>query len=170
MRTSLLRGLACIALATSLTGCAGYQLGTMLPPDIKTVHIPTFVNRTSEPRIEFDTTQAAIQEFQRDGSLKVAGPDQADALLKVELGEYKIEPVAYTKEQRTKAREYRITMTAAILMTRRSDDSVVVESPRVRGEAVFPVAGDLSSSKLVGLPSAAEDLAHNIVEKVVEVW
>ena len=170
MRTSLLRGLACIALAASLTGCAGYQLGTMLPPDIKTVHIPTFVNRTSEPRIEFDTTQAAIQEFQRDGSLKVAGPDQADALLKVELGEYKIEPVAYTKEQRTKAREYRITMTAAILMTRRSDDSVVVESPRVRGEAVFPVAGDLSSSKLVGLPSAAEDLAHNIVEKVVEVW
>ena len=40
----------------------------------------------------------------------------------------------------------------------------------MRGEYVFPVAGDLSSSKLRGLPLAAEDLAHNLVEKVVEAW
>lgn len=170
MRSNLLRGLACVAAVFSLSGCAGYQLGSMLPPDIKTVHVPTFVNKTQEPLLEVATTRAAIQEFQRDGSLKVASADQADALLKVTLREYRIEPVAYTKEQKTTAKEYRIVLRASILLTRRADDSVVVESPEVIGEAVFPVAGDLSSSKLIGLPRAAEDLAHNIVEKVVEVW
>lgn len=170
MKSNMLRGLACLALAAGLTGCAGYQLGSMLPPDIKTVHIPTFVNKSREPLLEVETTRAAIQDFQRDGSLKVVGADQADARLEVVLKDYRIEPVAYTKEQRTNAKEYRITITASVLMTRRADNSVVVESPSVIGEAVFPVAGDMSSSKLVGLPRAAEDLAHNIVEKVVEVW
>lgn len=170
MRINVFRGLACVGLAACLTGCAGYQLGSMLPPDIKTVYVPTFVNKTTEPLIEVDTTRAVIEELQRDGSLKIASQEDADAVLEVTLREYRIEAVAYRKEQKTTAKEYRIVMIASILMKRRTDDSVVVENPRVRGEAVFPVSGDLSSSKLTGLPAASDDLAHNIVEKVVEVW
>ena len=152
------------------TGCAGYRLGSMLPDDIKTVHVPTIINKTSEPQVEADITQALIQDIQRDGSLRVVNQDQADTVLVVTLRNYTLEPVAYRTDQRTSAREYRIVLNASILMTRRGTGAVVVEAPSVRGEFVFPVAGDLSSSKLRGLPQAAEDLAHNIVEKVVEVW
>lgn len=159
-----------LALAGLGSGCAGYRLGSMLPPDIKTVYVPTCVNKTSEPQIEIEATRALIQDLQRDGSLRVVNQDQADAKLEVVLVNYTIEPVSYRSDSRTSAREYRIVLRAKILMTRRSNGSVVVEHPDVRGEYVFPVLGDLSSSKLRGLPSAAEDLAHNIVEKVVEVW
>ena len=157
-------------LATGGTGCAGYRLGSMLPEDIKTVYVPTIVNKSSEPQVEADITQALIQDIQRDGSLRVVNQDQADTVLVVTLRSYTLEPVAYRTDQRTSAREYRIVLNASLLMTRRGTGAVVVEAPNVRGEFVFPVAGDLSSSKLRGLPQAAEDLAHNIVEKVVEVW
>ncbi len=152
------------------TGCAGYRLGSMLPDDIKSVYVPTFVNKTSEPQLEVDTTQAMVAELQKDGSLRVVNEDQADALLKVTLRSYRIEPVSYRSDQRTSAREYRIVIQADMVMTRRAGGSVVAQAPAVRGEYVFPVAGDLSSSKLRGLPLAAEDLAHNLVEKVVEAW
>lgn len=159
-----------VMLAAGGTGCAGYRLGSMLPPDIKTVYVPTIVNKSTEPQVETELTQALIQDLQRDGSLRVVSEDQADATLAVTLRSYSLDPVAYRTDQRTSAREYRIVLQASILMTRRGTGTVVVESPNVRGEFVFPVAGDLSSSKLRGLPQAAEDLAHNIVEKVVEVW
>ena len=159
-----------LALAGVNFGCAGYRLGSMLPPDIKTVYVPTIVNKSSEPQVESDITQALIQDIQRDGSLRVVSEDQADTVLVVTLRNYTLEPVAYRTDQRTSAREYRIVLNASMLMTRRGSGAVVVESPSVRGEFVFPVAGDLSSSKLRGLPPAAEDLAHNIVEKMVEVW
>lgn len=170
MRNSIVHGLLGVALAGLLTGCAGYQLGSMLPPDIKTVYVPTFVNKTQEPLIEVDTTQAAIEEFQRDGSLRVVNEDQADAVLEVTLREYRIQPVAYRTDQKTSAKEYRITIFASVLLKRRGTDAVVAENPRVKGETVFPFSGDLTSSKLTGLPNVAEDLAHNIVEQVVEAW
>lgn len=166
----LLVALFGLVMAGYLTGCAGYRLGSMLPPDIKTVHVPTFINRTSEPQLEVETTQAMIEDLQRDGSLRVVNQDQADAVLKVVLRNYSLEPVSYRSDQRTSAREYRIVLTASILMTRKGNGSVIVEAPEVQGEYVFQVLGDLSSSKLRGLPLAADDLAHQIVEKIVEVW
>jgi len=151
-------------------GCAGYRLGSMLPPDIKTVYVPTFINNTMEPQLELETTRYAMQEFQKDGSLKIGQKETADAILEVRLTQYRLTPVQYNNTRLTAATQYRITLNASILLTRRSDHKVIVEYPRCLGEAYFPVVGDLSSSKLVGLPIAAQDLAHDIVQKVTEVW
>ena len=166
----IILALLAFGLVLSVNGCAGYRLGSMLPPDIKTVYVPTFVNKTSEPLLEVETTRAFLQELQRDGSLRVVNEEQADAVITVTLRSFSIDPVSYRTEQRTTAREYRILLSAGVVMTRRGSGSVVVDSPNVRGDYVFPIAGDLTSSKLRGIPLAAQDLAHNIVEKIVEVW
>ncbi len=158
------------ALLLSLTACAGYRLGSMLPADIKTVQIPTFENKTGEPLLEVDATRAVIEAVQRDGSLGVASTESSDALLKVVLKSYKLEPVSYSTISRKTTREYRILITASVLMTRRADGSVIVENPAVQGTATFEMLGDLTTSKQRGLPLATDDLAHNIVEKLVEVW
>jgi hypothetical protein len=154
----------------ALPGCVGYRLGTMLPPDIKTIHVPTFINQTGEPQIELQATRSAIEEIQRDGSLKIAAENQADAILQVKLTQYRLTPLVYEAQRKTAATEYRLTLQAAIVLTRRSDNKVIVENPRCNGESTFPVVGDMSSSKRFGLPKAAADLAHDIVQKVTEVW
>ncbi|MCX7009891.1 MAG: LptE family protein [Kiritimatiellaeota bacterium] len=164
-----LLALAAFGLAL-LPGCVGYRLGSMLPPEIKTVHVPTFINQTSEPQLELDTTRFALQEFQKDGSLKLAPAEEADAILAVKLTDYKLAPLQYDANRPTAALEYRITLYASIVMTRKRDGKVIAENPRCFGEGTFPVVGDLSSSKRTGLPKAAKDLAHDIVQKVTEVW
>jgi hypothetical protein len=153
-----------------LSGCAGYKLGTMLPGDINSVFIPTFVNKSKEPLLEVETTSATVDEFQKDGSLEVVDAASADTVLNVTLTDYILTPVAYQRDTKTAAREYRLTIFAAVVLTRQSDNTVIAQNPRVKGETTFLLLGDLSSSKLQALPSAAEDLAHNIVEKVVEAW
>jgi hypothetical protein len=163
-------GAVLVCAATLLSGCAGYRLGSMLPPDIKTVHVPTFINQTLEPQIEMAATRSALSEFQRDGSLKLTAESEADAILQVKLTDYRITPLQYDNTRLTAATEYRITLYASILLTRKSDHKVIVEHPRCYGESTFPMVGDLSSSKRVGLPKAAKDLAHDIVQKVTEVW
>lgn len=159
-----------MAASLLLTGCAGYRVGSMLPGDIKNVFVPTFINNTSEPLIEIDTTQAAIERIQQDGSLTISDESQADAILTVVLTEYRLEPVSFRKDIRTAAQQYRLFIRGKMEMRRTKDQSVVVESPRIEGKYVFDVVGDLSSSKLTVNPLAAEDLAKNIVQLMVEYW
>jgi Lipopolysaccharide-assembly len=142
----------------------------MLPGDVKSVFVPTFVNRSGEPRIEFDTTQAVISQFQRDGSLQVTTEANADAILTVVLTGYRLEPVSFRKDIRTATQQYRVIITANMVMRRTKDQTVVAEAPRVEGKFVFDVVGDLSSSKLRANPRVAEDLAVNIVQQLVEHW
>ncbi len=168
MRTLLLGG--CAVAMISMTGCVGYQLGSMLPPDINTVYVPTFENNTDEPLLEVNTTRAITQEIQRDGSLRIAGSEDADAVLEVTLIDFRLSPVAYDRDRRARAEEYRLIITADILMTRQTTGEVIVESPGVWGEADFLLVGDLTTSKQTAIPRASQDLARQIVTRMVETW
>ena len=160
-----------LAAALSITGCAGYQLGSMLPSDVQSVYVPTFVNETEEPLLEFETTQAVIEALQTDGSLKVvSSEEEADAVLLVDITGYKLDPVSFDRARRSLGREYRLQLTSRILMLRTDNREILARHPIIKGESTFPFTGDLTSSKLSGLPIAADDLAHDIVEQVVETW
>ncbi len=142
----------------------------MLPPDIRTVHVPTFINETDEPLLEVDTTRSAVRTIQRDGSLRLAGEDEADAVLQVRLVDFEITPIAFDRERRAAAEEYRIYITAHVILMRSGTNEVITEVPRVRGENTFLLAGDLTTSKQAGIPGAADDLAQLIISQLVEAW
>jgi outer membrane lipopolysaccharide assembly protein LptE/RlpB len=163
----------CIALPTAallISGCVGYQLGSMLPGDIRTVHVPVFMNETEEPFLEVETTRAALREIQRDGSLRVATTDEADAVLTVTLLDLRLEALAFDRDRRAAAEEYRLLITAAATLTRRSDNQVVASIPRIEGEGTFIVSGDLTTSKQTAIPRASEDLAKRIIDRLLETW
>lgn len=152
-----------------LLGCAGYRLGSSLPPGIDVVHVPVFTNETDEPLLEVVTTQATIAEFQRDGSLAVGDADRADVILHVRLTGLSLDPLRFDRDAATTAEEYRMTIRADIRLVERRNGNVLVAS-RVNGERDFVLAGDLSSAKRAQLPAAAQDLATRIVRASIEFW
>jgi hypothetical protein len=158
------------ALLVSCTaGCVGYQLGSTLPPGIESVCVPAFENRTTEPNLERETTAAAIRELQKDGTLRIASAEDADSVLTVKLVKFSLEPLRYEKDRERTAKEYRLTITADILFVEaRTGKELLIH--QVEGESTFIASGDLSSGKRNALPEAAKDLAHDIVESVVEYW
>jgi outer membrane lipopolysaccharide assembly protein LptE/RlpB len=165
----LAAGVLVLGAVLYLSGCAGYRLGSTLPPGINVVHIPTFVNKTSEPRLEIETTQATIREVQRDGTLSVSDLEKSDVVLNVSLIGFRLDSLRYQTDRTTTTEEYRLTITAALTLTSRATGEVMT-SNTVRGEADFVPAGDLSSAKRDAMPVAARDLAHDIVESIVEYW
>lgn len=159
-----------LGLLSGLSGCAGYRLGTNLPPGIRSIAVPAFVNETTQPTLESVTTGATIQEFQKDGSLKVLPRDQADSVVEVRLTRYTLTPLRYRKDRTTTAREYRLTLTADVTFKQLSDNRVLAHITGVEGYADFESLSDLPSAQLAALPKAAQDLAHRIVKVVVEFW
>ncbi|MFC1498079.1 LPS assembly lipoprotein LptE [Verrucomicrobiota bacterium] len=170
-RRCVLRIALCTLLVfvVTLNGCVGYRLGSTLPSYIKTIHVPTFINKCNEPMLETETTQAAVREFQKDGTLRVTGAVEADLLLSVTLVDYDLRSLRFGKNQAKATKEYRLKITAEINCKDRLTGKVMIRK-QVQGEATFEPSGDLSSAKRSALPEAARDLAHDIVENIVEAW
>ena len=161
--------LAAFCAAPTLTGCSSYYLGSTLPPGIQSVNVPTFVNETKEPQLETQTTRATVQEFQRDGTLAIAGADTADARVEVRLTRFDLVPLRFERDEERTAQEYRMIIGANVVFFRTSTNEVLVRR-YVVGDADFDFLGDMASSKLRTLPEASRDLAHKIVQLMVEYW
>ena len=166
----LIRISALSALLVSLTGCVGYQLGSMLPKDIQTVYVPTFVNATSEPFLETETTRAAIREIQRDGSLRIADEKDADSVLFVKIVSYELSPLVYEQSNRSRPSQYRAITYADVVLQRRSNGEILARKRGLRGDTTFDFSGDITTAKRNALPQVATDLAHDIIELIVETW
>ncbi|MBA4387451.1 MAG: hypothetical protein C0404_05680 [Verrucomicrobia bacterium] len=163
-------GILCLlGIALFSTGCLGYRLGSTLPSDIRSVHVPPFVNATTEPQLENDITQATISEFQKDSSLTIETMDRADSLLSVTLSKYELEPLRYETNDQKRANEFRMKITAVVVFTRAKTGKQLAKSTVV-GESTFVAGTDMPTDKKAALPKAAQDLARRIVQAVVEAW
>lgn len=168
--SQLAAGMLAVALFSS--GCAwtGYRLGSTLPRNLRTIHIPIVVNESGEPSLEVDVTEAVTEDFQTDGALKVVQSAKgADLLLEIKLTSYKLQPLSYDRDRGKTANEYRIRLKAKILCKNQKANEILVAT-EVEGKATFVPSGGISLSKREALPDAADDLAHNIVEQIVEAW
>ncbi len=59
---------------------------------------------------------------------------------------------------------------AKVVLKRAGKQSTLILERNVYGDATFEMAGDMSTSKLTALPAATRDLAHHVVQELVEYW
>jgi hypothetical protein len=128
-RYLLLTSLA--ALVTLTAPACGYSLagrGSFLPDYIKTIGIPTFVNRTTVFNLETQITQKVRSEFIGRGRYQVV-PDagSVDALLTGEVTSVTIQPVSFTTQQL--ASRYTIIMSARVELRDVKENKVLWENP-----------------------------------------
>jgi outer membrane lipopolysaccharide assembly protein LptE/RlpB len=124
-----------LAALLALSGC-GYALvghGTnLLPPNVKTIEVPAFVNRTTRVELEQRVTQAVADEFVSRGRLRlVTNPKEADAILHGSIDSFAIYPVGFNSQGR--ATQYQVAITAKIeLVDHRADDKVLWKNDQYR--------------------------------------
>jgi len=171
MRRLRIAPAACCAFAVALSasGCLGYRVGTSLPPNIRTIHVPTFANHSSEPLVEIEATRATLNEFQKDGNLVIADAASADVILKASIQSFSMDPISYERDNAKTPSEYRLKIEAALVLTDRRNGRELLQRTAA-GETTFEPGADLTASKRSALPKAAQDLAHNTVKSIVEFW
>lgn len=170
-----------ILAALFLTGC-GYRVGTILPMNIKTIAVPTFKNSTPEPGVEIGVTNQIINQFQIDGTLKIVEGEDADVRLDGELIEYRREPLRFTGTDFKDVSEYRLRLITRLTLIDVRTGQPIWAKRIVEGETTYFVGGDslrdtertalgaLTEQERSQLPTLEEDLAHDVVESVVEGW
>ena len=162
--------LLAVAAAGALAGCASYRLGSTVPPALRTVAVPVFENRSGQPEAEVIATRAVLQEFRRDGTMKIASVE--DAALKVvgRVTACSVTPLRFDRDQPYLALEYRLRLTADVTVIESATGKVFANLGTVSGENAFRTQGDEASSRRDAIPRAAHALAQAVVSRTVGAW
>jgi len=167
-----------------LCGCfsssCGYALagrGSFLPDYIKTIGIPTFVNRTTVFNLETMVSQKVRSEFIGRGKYKVL-PEATgvDALLTGEVTAVSIVPSSFNVNQL--ASRYSITMTARIELRDIRENKVLWESAGVSFRQDYDATGGRSSvdpasffqQDTSALERMSTEFARTIVSSILEAF
>ena len=162
---SLRIGLALFWLLFHL-GC-GYQLAgrLSLPPHIKTVAVPIFQNKTSEPDIEKVITEAVIERIQSLGQLRITTVDRADAILYGTVDGYKPRiSLAFDKDFQVK--EYRLRITAQVELKSVKSDQLIWGKRKLVAKSEYLVKEDVlatQDAERAAQKVAAFELARDLI-------
>lgn len=156
-----------LLVCSMLAGCAGYRVGTLLPEKYKTLSVPMFKNGTNQPNIESLATNAVIEQLNVDRTLQVVDRDP-DLLLECTIVGYTRTAIRYAEGVRPQ--EYRLTIGVSATLTDIRENKAIWSNRPISGDYDFQAGADLYSSESAALPFVMEDLAHDIVEAIVEGW
>ena len=169
----------CFLCVLSVPGC-GYSLagrGSFLPAYIKTIGIPTFVNRTTVFNLETTLTQKVRSEFIGRGKYQILPQaDGVDALLTGEVLAVSITPASFNTQQL--ASRYAITMTARIELRDIRANVVLWENPSLVFRQEYEATSGTSAidpaaffgQDANALDRLSTDFARTIVSTILEAF
>jgi outer membrane lipopolysaccharide assembly protein LptE/RlpB len=162
-------GLLALALAAVGLGACGYSFRGTLPPHIRTVAVPIFMNRTQEPGVESIVTRAIVEAFATNGRLRVVRPADADAILEGEVTTYSVGAISF--DQTLNVQQYRLVVVLNLRMRDLRRKEVLFQQTGVTEQADFRVIGPVSSTisrEETALSQAAGEIARSIVSLAID--
>jgi hypothetical protein len=172
-------GAAAMALVVCIPGC-GYSLagrGSFLPPDIKVIGIPMFVNHTNVFDMEKRITDRVVSEFIGRGKYKVERrATDVDAVLLGQISSITLTPAAFTGE-RTASR-YVLTLTAKIEFKDVKADKVLWSNPMMQFREEYDVTNTASATdpaaffgdNVNALDRLASEFARSVISAILEAF
>ena len=157
------------ALTTLAAAGCGYSLRGNLPEHIKTVAVPVFRNRTSEPGVENFLTGAVVEAFSTNGRLRVVRPERADSILEGEVVGYQVQSIAY--DPRANVQQYRLVVTLNLRFRDVRRNEVLFEQQNLQELSDFRTLGVVSqtiSREETALRAAATEIARSIVALAID--
>ena len=162
-------------------GC-GYTQKSLLPENIKTVFVAPVKNaidlsteisskdryRVYRPGTEVDLTNAIINRYVFDGTLKIESPEKADAVVEAKLIDYRRDALRYSNND--DVQEYRVSITIDVTVYQAKDHKVIWHDATLTGDTSFFITGSRAGSEDQAAAKAVEDVARRVVEKTIEIW
>jgi hypothetical protein len=161
------------AMLLVLTGCAGYHVGASVPKRlqcVKTIAVPTFRNDTLVPNLESLAASTVVKQFQQDGTFRVCGTDEADAILTGRITKIQRRGARSVRSDIVKQQEYYLDLTFNYTITQRTTGEEL-DSGTLVGETSFFVSGnDINQDERQAIPLAIEKAAVRLVNRVTTGW
>jgi outer membrane lipopolysaccharide assembly protein LptE/RlpB len=154
-----------------LSGC-GYKLGEIRPTpmrSVRTLAVPTFKNRTYEPRVEVLLADTLVKALQQDGTYTIVSDDTADAIVYCTLINVERRSNRSVINNVLATSEFGLTLEITYEVVDRVT-GIVLLSGRERGRSTFFANSDLQTTERQAIPIAAQNLAVEVTMKISEGW
>ncbi len=162
-----------LSLSVGSFGCGYTLVGTgasALPPTVKTVYVPTFVNDTTVVGVEQRLTEAVLRELSARGRLKPAADRaQADAELSGRLTSLSVSPVRF--DDAGLAVEYQVTVTASLTLVEKATEKPLFTEPSFVFRQPYTVPGSSRSyydREREAIEALARPFAQSLVTTILE--
>jgi hypothetical protein len=166
-RPLLALGLA--AVLATLTGCAGYRVGSTaaFPAGQHSIQIGLIQNQTLEPRLIESLNNALRKRFQQDGTYRLDTRGESDVVLTGVITRFDRSAVSFQPADVLTVRDYALSMTAKLVVKERATGKVLFDRDVV-GRTSIRAGTDLASAERQAVPLLAEDLARNAASLIVD--
>lgn len=162
-----------VMLAVVMSGC-GYALsgkGNSLPPTIRRIGVPAFVNLSTTPELDRLFTEAVRVELQSRGKfLVVPETTGVDAVLTASIKSVTPTATGFTADTRQASR-YSISVVASVEFKEVKADKPFYESQSFRVSDEYDVTGNVAVGDLASLfaqdRNALERLAKTFAQRLV---
>lgn len=161
-----------IFLAVIFLGGCGYKLGEIRPTPMRSVRylaVPTFKNRTYEPRVEVLLADTTIKQLQQDGTYTIVSEEKADAILYCTLNKAERRSIRSVLNNVLATSEFELNLQVEYEVHDRVTGAILMEGTAV-GRTQFFTSNDLQVAERQALSIAAQDLATQITTEITEGW
>jgi outer membrane lipopolysaccharide assembly protein LptE/RlpB len=167
----MIRLIAAVIACALLGGC-GYKLGEIRPTPMRSVRnlaIPTFKNKTYEPRVEVLLADTLIKTLQEDGTYTIVSEDNAEAILSCTLTKIERRSLRSVQNNVLATAEFGLRLDVAYQVSDRVTGSILKKG-KVSGNSSFFSNSDLQTTERQAIPVAARDAAIRLTTEVAEGW
>ena len=164
--------LAAASMSFLIGGC-GYQVGSIMHPQVKTIAIAPIKNETIEMMATQFMRQALSEQFELDHSLSVKGLEEADCVLYGKIISVKTTAVGYDStndEESYTPAEFGLEVNFEFVVIIPGRTKPLINNRRIVGRANYQVAMDNDIARRRGIQQACREAAKQIVIYTVEAW
>ena len=167
----MIRLIAAVIACALLGGC-GYKLGEIRPTPMRSVRnlaVPTFKNKTYEPRVEVLLADTLIKTLQEDGTYTIVSEDNAEAILNCTLTRIERSSLRSVQNNVLATAEFGLRLDIAYQVSDRVTGNILKKG-RVNGDTSFFSNTDLQTAERQAIPVAARNAAVKLTTEVAEGW
>ncbi len=170
MRTYRPLILAAAAAASLIAGCASYRFTSRVPEELRSIAVPVFENESGFPEIDAVVTQYVLREFQREGTFKISGLDNASFKLLGKLDKTDMQSLNIDRNSGSHTSEYRYGLVARITLIERSTGKLLIDDMPIKANTTFLTHGDMLTGLQDAYPRIAKELSRAIADAVLAQW
>ena len=152
-----------------ITGCSHYKLGDVSSLPFRTIYVAPAKNSSFAPQAQAILTQQVSDALLRSG-LKLAGPNQADVTLNLEITHYERRVSATQADDTALAESFTLVMDATSTLSHNSLDKLYYSNrPHSASQQTY-INDGFQASEYQATPALTQQLADDIANSVTSVW
>jgi hypothetical protein len=153
--------------SAAMPASSGYQWKSLYRPDVRTVAVPTFGNRSFRRGVEFGLTKALVNQLEATTPYKVVPREYADSILEGEILDIHLRTLA--PDVRTGLPQEQLYI-VRINFTWKDQRTGKILVERRRFEQTSTYYPTLGEGQFVGSQESVERLALAIVQEMEADW